>query len=298
MLRDWLGMEESPQLVERLSNFRIAVTGGNGFIGRRLLKRLEVVGIEVLNMAGDIRDDGTWSGEFDLLYHLAAAIPASFAGSPEQAYATNVSGVLKAVEACRRRGARMVFVSTCGVYNPETEGALTEEHPLGPRTAYTQSKLIGEELCRSYGGNYGVKVAVFRLFNPYGGGQKNNFVIPYLIKCALESSQATIEHIDSARDFVHVDDVVAALMRVVSDNSAYALFNIGAGQLYRIRDIVREIEAVTGKQLSWTSGTKGPDPYPSVYADINRAGRFLDWHPQVSISQGLRETAGYFDKII
>lgn len=266
------------------------MTGHRGFIGRYLVAVLRSVGATVVPIEGDVRSPDSWEGEFDLLFHLAAAMPQRFRDDPREGFSVNVEGTLSALDACRVRGARMVLASTCGVYSPSVSGAISEACPVDPRTPYAQSKLLAEMLCRSYAEHFGVACTILRMFNVYGEGQKQEFLIPYLLGCAVEGREAVVYHPESARDFVHVADVAQALIcAAVSGEKGVSIFNIGTGEPYTVLQILDVISGILERPFVWTPGVGDRDPQPTVYAQIQGAVKRLGWRPVIGIEQGLRK---------
>jgi len=246
-------------------------------------------------LGNDVRRLDSWDGDFNVLIHLAAATSVAFASDPGRAFSVNLGGVLNVLEACRQRNASMVFPSTCGVYRPLDTGPVSEDHPVEGRTPYAASKLMGEMLCQSYASHYGVPCCVLRFFNVYGGGQQEPFLVPYIIRSALEGSPAAIKHPDSARDFVHVDDVVDALLgAAVSINSGCTVLNIGSGETHSVSEVIDLIGKIGGRAVKWTHEMGPEDSHQAVWADIRRAGKYLRWAPKVDLRRGLIETMEYF----
>ena len=285
------------QKSEPLVHPRIAVTGFRGFIGRRLVETLVNLGAELTLLEGDVRQSATWGREFDVLIHLAAATGAEFSANPGKSFSVNLGGVTNALEACRNRSAAMVFPSTCGVYRPVEKGIVAESHPVEGRTPYAASKLMGEMLCESYASAYGVPCCVLRLFNVYGGGQGDPFLIPYLLRCAVEDAPAIVKHPDSVRDFVHVEDVVDAILKASSITSGHRVLNIGSAEPHSVSQVIDLVGQVIGRDVKWTSETALPDPHPSIWADIQNARECLGWAPKVSLERGLAETAQHLTNV-
>ncbi len=280
----------------KLSNLKIAVTGAKGFIGSHLLDVLRSLGLSVLSIEADVRCRDTWKQDFDLLYHLAAVRGRIFKDSPADAFSVNIDGVLQALEACRRNKAHMIFTSTCGVYQPLVGSSLSEDSLLAAQNPYTYSKLAGEMLCHSYADHYGVKCTVLRLFNVYGSRQKSEFLIPYLIRCGLEERTAEIQHPNSARDFIHVTDVVDALLRVVEDKSSFSIFNVGSGRVYTVRNVIEILNQVLKSPILYKVLESQVDPQQSVCADVQRAGKELNWVSKVALEEGIQEVINDFSK--
>lgn len=312
-----------------LVKLRTAVTGFNGFIGTCFVNKLRSLNIPVILLEGDVRSSETWKEDFDVLYHFAAMMPAKFVDSPHEAFSVNFDGVLNALDACRRNKAQMVFTSTCGVYKPDKMQPFSEEHPLEPPTAYTQSKLIGEMLCRTYAKHYGVKSTVLRLFNVYGTGQGPGYIIPYLIKCGREGCRAEVYHPESSRDFIHVKDVVDLLLRVIkireerSEEGSHgsfgpigpqddqsrknvknsptgqlvSVYNVGSGKSHTIAEVIELIGQVCEKKISYKRIESTEDPQPFVCANIARAVHDLGWSVKVSLKDGIQEIVNNFHQV-
>ena len=276
---------------------RIAVTGFNGFIGSCFVNKLRSLNIPVILLEGDVRSSETWKEDFNVLYHFAAMMPAKFADSPHEAFAVNIHGVLNALDACRRNKAQMVFTSTCGVYKPDKTQPFLEDHPLEPPTAYTQSKLIGEMLCRTYAKQYGVKSIIYRLFNVYGPDQNAGFIIPYLIKCGCDGRTAEVSHPESSRDFIHVKDVVDVLLRVAKIKELFSIYNVGSGKSHTIAEVIELIGQVCGKKMPYKRIESAEDPQPFVRANISRAVHDLGWSAKVNFKDGIQEIINNFHQV-
>ena len=112
-----------------IANLRVAITGAHGFIGSRLVTRLSAMGISPIVLSGDIRQEKSFDASFDLLFHLAGAVPADFARRNDVARASNLEGTANALAACLRCNARLVFMSTSGVYRLPSDVPLRESAP-------------------------------------------------------------------------------------------------------------------------------------------------------------------------
>lgn len=271
----------SKRLVNKLpANSIAAITGHCGFIGRALVKRLEGAGFQVIKLSGDVRDDKIFREDFDVLFHLAAALPVKF-DVPDplesEAYQVNTIGTRNALQACRERNAHLVFTSTSGVYGPASNQALGEDANIDPQTSYAISKYHAENICRKLSEEFSIKVSVLRLFNIYGPGQSDDLVLPYLIKCALNAQTAHVRSPDSGRDFLHVNDVVKALfMTIGADVKTFEVFNVGAGKSTCIRDLVALISQTVGNPIDVTFGD---DEGTTVWADISKFQKQFSWRP-------------------
>ena len=273
-----------------LEGKRVLVTGHRGFIGRRLTRQLERHGATVLCFHGDVRDPHGWREDFDIAYHLAAATPFQFEKLPAEAFDVNLNGVLRSVEACSERGAHLIFTSSCSVYAPCESRPVRESDELQPKGLYGTSKLIGEMLCRTYAQEKQLRCTFFRLFNAFGPGQSSIYLIPYLIDCACKGTPAAVRHPYSIRDFVHVNDVVTALVAATAGRSfSWNVFNLGSGQVRTVRQVIEALGTILGRPVSFEVMPAQPDSIPVLYADTSKLCSELGWFPRVSFEAGLEE---------
>lgn len=258
----------------------VAVTGATGFIGGRLMKAL--AGSHVVALAGDVRDKQTFDARFDVLVHLAGAMPAAFTADPIRARTVNVDGTAHAVDACRRNGARLILASTSGVYDRAGTGALTETAALGPASPYAESKLAAEKLAHSLD-----ESCSLRIFNAFGRGQDEGMLVGYLTACAMAGQELHIRTPESRRDFIHVDDICTAIVACLRAPALPAILNIGSGRATRVGDLVHAILARTKHTIAVRWDIDGPAD--CVYADIAAARSALDWVPRTDLEDGLDE---------
>ena len=165
----------------------IAVTGSKGFIGTYLCKELKKKKIEFIELdysnGYDISKINTLDKikKFDILIHLAAKtfIPSSLNNSYDFFY-NNIISTLNVLELCKKFNSKIIFPSTY-VYGAPKYLPINENHPINVSNTYTHSKLICEELCKSYNRDSSIDVKILRLFNVYGKNQNKNFLIPTII---------------------------------------------------------------------------------------------------------------------
>ncbi len=268
----------------------IAITGANGFIGRAVRRSLSREKAAVRILDGDVRDSDTFSADFDALVHLAARTPSGAPENPGETVSVNVAGLANALEACRRNSAAIVFASTSGVYAPRAETEpLSETATVEPRWLYPLTKHMGEELCRHYAKVHGVRGTIVRLFNVYGPGQSEYFLIPYLIRAIRGQGEAQVRNRESIRDFIHVDDVAHAIAKAVTRPGAMTALNIGTGKPTRIGDVVQLLRDIAGGEDGVvTQRQDDDDPTPCVFADTRQAESLLGWRPGIDLSTGLK----------
>ncbi len=295
------------------------ITGAAGFIGSNLANYLvreghQVRGLDdlsagnpqslspdVLFTRGDVNDrPKLWTllQEVDCVYHLAArvAVPESVL-YPREYNATNVGGTVSLMEAMRDVGVhRVVFVSSGAVYGDQGAQPLKESASPNPRSPYAVSKLAAEYYVRTIGDLWGIESVSLRVFNAYGPGQhlppSHPPVIPNFLRQAVRGG-TLVMHGDGnqTRDYVYVDDVVAALIAAATAPGLNQMvINIGSGQETSIRNLVRLVTAVTGAKTEVISNPRTSPGVSRMCADISLAREKLGYQPRFSLEDGLRLT--------
>ncbi|MFA0823872.1 MAG: NAD-dependent epimerase/dehydratase family protein [Methanomethylovorans sp.] len=287
-----------------------AVTGSTGFIGSYLTDRLREMGINVFEISrSSSRTDITSLDQVknipaqEIVFHLAGITNISLSfENPYHAYINNVVGTLNMLEWCRiNKVPKMVFLSTF-VYGFPQYLPVDEKHPAAPTNPYSTSKLLAEELCQAYCRDYGLNVAVLRLFNVYGPRQKSDFVIPRIIE-QLPTGKVKLGASAPKRDFVYIDDVVDSIVNASrSEIRGFEVFNIGSGISYSIKEIASELSSLYFKEtgnyvsLNFSDVLKKGDVLDTI-ANIEKAKNILNWYPKTDINAGLLKTLrAYLDE--
>ena len=237
---------------------KIAITGSRGFIGSRLTRAVKTAGFEVLELdvktGVDLVDYAQLKKipRFDCLIHLAAKsfVPASYE-DPLDFYSTNYLSTLNTLELCRNFSAKIIFTSSY-VYGHPGYLPIDENHPVQAFNPYSDTKLIGEKLCRSYHDFFGVNAIIVRPFNAYGPGQNPNFLIPRILE-QIKNRQIKLQNPKPKRDFVYVDDLVNFFLLAINyEKTPYEIFNVGSGSSFSVQQIV---DIILGKLERGYSGS-------------------------------------------
>ena len=280
----------------KLNGKRILVTGSSGFVGRNLVEELKRHNVEVITLTdpaghrSDIRDWQTVKEieNIDMVYHLAAKtyVPFSFE-NPGETYAVNVLGTLNILELCRLRNVEKIVFASSYVYGQPRYLPIDEKHPVQPTNPYMRSKVLGEELCRAYNTDFGVKCIILRPFNVYGVGQSGDLLIPTIIS-QLQAGKIELKDPAPKRDFVYVSDLISALIEAGKFDGNFEIFNIGYGTSYSVKEIVDKIVQLYGKEVKMNyENERRKSEIMDVVADIGKAKEKLGWTPRVDIDNGL-----------
>jgi NAD dependent epimerase/dehydratase len=311
------------------SGRRVLVTGAEGFIGSHLAEALLAAGADVRAlvhynpfgrwgwlhehggdieiMAGDVRDAERVAQAavgIDVIFHLAAlvGIPYSYE-APESYLQTNVVGTYNVLSAGRRAGvSRYIQTSTSEVYGSALRVPIDEEHPLQPQSPYSASKIGADMLALSFHHSFEFPVAVVRPFNTYGPRQSARAVIPAVLGQIYSGShEIQVGATSPKRDFNFVTDTAAGFMAVADcDRALGEVVNVGSGREIAIGDLIDLMIEVSGRDVRAVRAPERIRPAGSevdrLMCDNRRAAEWADWHPEVSLEEGLRRTAEWIEQ--
>jgi GDP-4-dehydro-6-deoxy-D-mannose reductase len=292
---------------------RVFVTGASGFVGSRLVPSLEAAGHETIasDLDVDVRDPDSVAKAFlaarpEAVIHLAAqsSVAASWR-DPATAFRVNYLGarnVIRALEA-HVPGARLLLVGSGDQYAPTALSAPPrhERDVLEPRSPYAKSKAAAEQL-GCFAAQRGLDVVCIRAFNHTGAGQDTQFVASDFAKQVAEiaagrrAPEMRVGNLESARDFLHVDDVIDAYGRLIDPNVPRGIYNVASGIGTPIRallDILCELASVT------PSIEVAPErfrPTDCVVGDASRLRNATGWRPKTALRETLQELLAYWSE--
>jgi UDP-glucose 4-epimerase len=284
----------------------VLITGGTGFIGRRLVQSLLAAGAEVTvadqdpypdadvrSVVGDLRDpavrEAAVAPGLDAIVHLAAMTSVLRSmEDPAGVYELNVEVTADLLERARRREVpRFLLASTNAVTGDVGARPIDEHTPLRPLTPYGATKAAAEMLLSSYAGAYGMVTCAPRFANVYGPGmqQKDSFV-PRLMRAAASGTGVRVYGDGTQlRDYVHVDDVVQAVTLAWQTDHVGPLV-VGSGRSTSVNDLIEAARAVTGAPIPTEGTAPKQGEMPAVVLDIS-AARALGYRPRHDLSSGL-----------
>ena len=309
-------MIRSSDPMERMR--KVLVTGGAGFIGSNIVRRLlregvadvailddfssgyraNVEGLDIRVIEADVRDSRAVldaASGCDTVFHLAASVGnARSIAEPLQDADANVLGTLTVLEAARQKNvAKIVYSSSAGIFGELKTLPIREDHPLEPDTPYGCTKLAGEKLCLSYAKLYSISAVCLRYFNVYGPMQRYDAygnVIPIFVHKLLRGEPLTVfGDGEQTRDFVNVADVAQANLRAARAREVSGAFNIGSGTRVTINELVRLIEGASGISPAVRHAPPREGDVRDSLADISAARSALEFQPTVDLATGLAE---------
>lgn len=271
----------------------ILITGANGFIGRHLVRSLEAADFQVraVNSSnGDISLSETWAGfpSSNLVIHLAAqsSVPASWECPPDFVR-TNCLGITYALEYCRRYQAKLIFLSSY-MYGDTGSDAIAETAPVSTKNPYALTKQFSEQLCELYSNRFSLETRILRPFNVYGPQQSATFLIPKIVREAQTLGKVHVKDLEPRRDYVYIDDVVTAIMKLIDYSGPHRIFNIGTGRSHSVRDVIQTVQSLLRCPIVVTNeDVRRPGEIMDSVANIELARRELGWIPRFSLSDGL-----------
>ncbi|MBM9577289.1 NAD(P)-dependent oxidoreductase [Leptospira sp. 201903070] len=273
----------------------VLLTGASGFIGKALVQNLQNRNLQYFALdrkAGDIANPETWINlpKARTVVHLAGNtfVPESW----KNTYLfinSNVMGTQNALDYAESQQAQFVFISAY-LYGRVNKLPISELDSVSPNNPYALSKYLAEQLCKFYAEYKNLNVRVLRLFNVYGPGQKEYFLIPSIIKQILEKNEIRVLDLKPKRDYVFLRDVVDAIVSACEPLDGFQIFNIGSGRSYSVEEVIGIIQKIANTSLPIVSNlVERKEEISDVIADISKARNLLGWEPKYTFDSGINE---------
>lgn len=309
---------------------RILVTGGAGFIGSHLCEELLGKGYSVAALDNlfsgsrsniehllsnpkfeffehDITRPIHIDGAIEEIYNLACpASPVWYQKDPVFTMRTSVEGSINVLEFARDKGARVLQASTSEIYgdpleHPQKETYRGNVNTLGPRACYDEGKRAAETLFMDYQRQYGLNVAIIRIFNTYGPRMAENDgrVVSNFISQALRGLPLTIYGEGTqTRSFQYVTDLIAGATAMMNSQESGPI-NLGNPEEFTMAELAAKVIELTGSKSAVIKERPLPEDDPTRRRpDISTAKTKLGWEPKVKLNEGLKRTIDYFKAIL
>ena len=311
------------------NNKTILITGGAGFLGSHLCKKIldegnNVVCLDNLETGSldniqplqnnknfkfinhDITTKIHLDQHIDEIYNLACpASPVNYQKDPVKTNKTSVLGILNLLDLALIKNAKIFHASTSEIYgnpsmHPQKESYWGNVNPIGPRACYDEGKRCAETFCFDYQRQYGSRIKIVRIFNTYGPNMQANDgrVVSNFIVQALKNEPITIYgEGNQTRSFCYVDDLIKAFVAMMnSSESFYGPVNIGNPTEFSMLELASEVLSVTESSSKIIFKPLPQDDPEQRRPDISLAKKEFNWQPEVPLREGLIKTVEYFKK--
>jgi UDP-glucose 4-epimerase len=297
----------------------VFVTGGAGFIGPHVVRRLlqggsrvvsfdnymtgsaqalsgEGEGLEIVK--GDVRDlaqvtDALVRARPNAILHLAAIHYIPYCNAhPAEAMDVNVTGTFNLLQAAKDVGVTKVVMASSAAVYPIQDEACREDGPTGPTDIYGATKVALEALGQSFAAETGIPVTSARFFNVYGPGETNPHVIPDILAQLGGDGPVKLGNMTPKRDYVHVSDIADGLVALLgSDHAEHRAYNIGTGSEHSVSELIEVLSGAVGRDIEVVSepGRKRRLDRQHLLSDISRMREEIGWEPRYTLQDGLRE---------
>lgn len=310
--------------IKGYKNKSVLVTGGAGFIGSCLVRKLIDIDADVTVLdnfssgtmgnlpknkikilKADVRDKHAIQKAVEnkeIIFHLAAKpfIPFCYK-TPREVVEVNMLGTLNLLEAVKaKKPESIVYLSTSEVYGTAKYTPMDENHPTNPHSTYSASKLFADRLCFAFHKEHDLPIVILRLFNSYGPRETYPYIIPETISQFSHSNTGYFGNLETSRDFTYVEDSVQAILLAGMKKAAIGqVINIGSGNEIKMYDLVRLIAKLMNKddiKIKTDKSKFRRFDVDTLIADNKKAWKILGWKPTLSIKEGLEKTISwYFD---
>jgi len=310
-----------------MTDRKVLVTGGAGFVGSALAERLAAAGpVRVLDdlstgqadsvagicgvelVVGSVLDEVAVAAALDgidVVFHLASRGVRRSIHAPCETHNVNATGTLTLLEASRRAGIRrFVYVSSSEVYGSAQTVPMNELHPRLPNTVYGGSKLAGESYARVYHRTYGLPTVTLRLFNTYGPrshyeGDSGEVIPKFLVRARNGLPPIIFGDGAQTRDFTFVTDIAQGIAAAAeTDEVIGEVINLGSGKEISIAELAARILRLAGNSdLDPKYAEPRPGDVRRLFADVTKALRLLHWAPSVTLGEGLQRLVAWHEAV-
>lgn len=284
---------------------RILVTGGEGFLGRILMKHLSQAGHKVesydLIKGQDLLNRKQLEKavrEKDVVFHLAAVADLNISRKdPFKNMNINVLGTINVAEACLRNNIPLYYASTCCAYGNQEEHPTTEKSLPNPTEIYACSKLAGENIVKGYAKTCGLEYNIMRLATMYGPEMRPALAVYVFLEQATNNKPITI-HGDGkqTRTLTYVDDVAEGMTQLFESKIKNETFNITTEEEVSVLEVVKMVQELTNSDSKIKFISQRPGQILEEKISAQKAKEFFGWEAKCSFREGLKKTYKWFQR--
>ncbi|HUY74133.1 MAG TPA: NAD-dependent epimerase/dehydratase family protein [Candidatus Dormibacteraeota bacterium] len=304
-----------------MSAGRVLVTGGAGFIGSNLARRLTARGtpvrvvdnfsvgqrqylasVDAEVVEGDVTDPSFLKRVLpgaSRVVHLAAATSVlDSINDPVSGLAVNVAGLVSLLQAATAEGVESFVFASSNAAVGEAPTPVSEEQVARPSSPYGASKLAGEAYCSAFARSYGLPTTALRFANVYGSNSLHKqSAVHRFIRIAIAGGQLTINGDGrQTRDFIHVDDICVAIEACLDRPVVGGLFQVGTGSETSILELVELLARIHGGEIKVMHGPANPGEVQRNFSDVAKADRDLGFAARVELADGLARTYAWYSE--
>jgi UDP-glucose 4-epimerase len=297
---------------------RCLVIGANGFLGSRLTDALVAAGHRVTAFDRFSRGTRAFSsadltvvpgdflsvadlaaaveGQDDVFHFLSTTTPATVDGDPTIDLRTNVAQSVELLALCARAGIRRLFYASSGgaIYGPRPGASFVEDAPVAPISPYGIGKLAVERYIDYYAATAGLSAVSLRISNPYGTNpnpSKRQGVIPITLNRILRSEPVVrLGDGSMVRDYIHVDDLVRRILRMVDADPRHRVYNLGSGRGTSVAEVLETVRTVVGRDFPVRTAPKPATFVDHVVLDVRRYVEEFGADDDLSLTEGIART--------
>jgi len=306
-------------------NKKVLVTGGAGFIGSTLVRKLLKEGFQITVfddlsiglrdnlpkneklrfMEGDVSDFKATSSAIrthPYVIHLAAQafVPLSYE-MPKKVAEVNATGSLNVFKACLNHSVhRLVHVSSSEVYGTAKYTLMNEQHTMHPHSTYAVAKAAADMWAQTLHWEHNLPVVILRPFNTFGPRESLPYFIPEMIRQCLKEPKIEVGNLETSRDFTYVEDSTEAMVTALqTPNIEGEIINIGTSKAWKMKEVLNIIKKETNaqdKEVILDKNRLRPKDVKTLATDNKRASEILAWKPKTTFREGIQETIRWYKR--